>query len=198
MRLCLLLLLTVCGLPAYTQQNCFQKELVDIADWFHEEPAEREYCVETYVNSVVGCKIPAITATTQQGAIINTDSLLGKVVVLNFWFTMCKPCLTEFPSLNKLATEFADSGVVFLSFAWDKKEKLDTFLLTHQLAYQVIPNAKALADTFRILPYPTNMIVSRQGRVTAVQHGGAITPDKALENYDKLKPLLLAALQQRP
>lgn len=196
MRLCLLLLLTGFSLSASAQDSCFLKPLVEIADWMPIPAAELEQRMDAYVTSVVGCRAPRFSAATLQGKQINSDSLLGKVVVLNFWFTHCKPCLNEFPSLNKLATEFADSNVVFISFAWDKKEKLDTFLQTHPLAYQLIPNAKALADSFRILPYPTNMILTRNYKVSAVQHGGAITPDKALENYEKLKPLVLAALRQ--
>lgn len=41
----------------------------------------------------------------------------GKILVLNFWATWCKPCLEEFPHLVKLQKEYGAQGldVVFVS-----------------------------------------------------------------------------------
>ena len=36
------------------------------------------------------------------GESLNLESLKGKVIFLNFWGTMCGPCVAEMPSIQKL------------------------------------------------------------------------------------------------
>jgi hypothetical protein len=50
---------------------------------------------------------PKFELTTIDGKTFNTDSLRGKVVVLNFWFIGCGPCRRELPELNRIAAAFA-------------------------------------------------------------------------------------------
>lgn len=45
------------------------------------------------------------------------DSNKGKVVLVNFWATWCKPCVAEFPELVKLYNDYKEKGfeLVFIS-----------------------------------------------------------------------------------
>lgn len=56
----------------------------------------------------------------------------GKVLVVNFWATWCKPCLEEFPDLLKLRALYSRQGVevVFVSIDDDAraKQKVTAFL----------------------------------------------------------------------
>lgn len=49
----------------------------------------------------------------EDGNIINTSSLRGKVVFINFWASWCPPCRAEFPSIEILYTKFKDNPDVF-------------------------------------------------------------------------------------
>jgi hypothetical protein len=96
-----------------------------------------------------------------------------------------------------LAREFSAHDVVFISIALDKKEKLDDFLLAHPFEYKIIAEGRELSQLFRIMPYPTNMILDRDYKVATVLQGGPKNIDEETENYDKLKPALLSALKKR-
>ena len=48
-------------------------------------------------------------------------SLRGRLVLLNFWFTGCDPCIEELPSLIALAGRYRDRGLVLLMVSTDKK-----------------------------------------------------------------------------
>lgn len=51
----------------------------------------------------------------------------GKVVLLNFWATWCKPCLTEIPDLNELQTAYRDKGLEVITISDEKRERLIKF-----------------------------------------------------------------------
>ncbi len=46
----------------------------------------------------------------------------GKIVVLNFWATWCKPCLKEMPLLMELQRDFETRGVQFVGACTDTEE----------------------------------------------------------------------------
>jgi cytochrome oxidase Cu insertion factor (SCO1/SenC/PrrC family) len=48
-----------------------------------------------------GTIIDELSFEDNDGLKFNLNNLKGKVIVLNFWFTQCKPCVAEFPELNK-------------------------------------------------------------------------------------------------
>ena len=52
---------------------------------------------------------------------ISLKGYTGRVVVLHFWATWCKPCREEFPLFEKMYQSFNDKSVVFLPIAIDAK-----------------------------------------------------------------------------
>ncbi|MFD2914670.1 peroxiredoxin family protein [Psychroserpens luteus] len=97
------------------------------------------------------------------GNIHTLESLKGKVVLMNFWFIHCKPCVAEIPDLNELKTKFKDKDVVFLAVALDNKKSLDKFLELHPFDLTIIPKGRELAERFKIPHYPYNVILDKTG-----------------------------------
>ncbi len=56
------------------------------------------------------------------------DGTKGKVTLLNFWATWCKPCVKEFPDLLKLQKEYNDLGFELVFISLDAPEELDSTL----------------------------------------------------------------------
>lgn len=63
-----------------------------------------------------GCQMPDFEAKTLAGKILSRKSLKGKIVVMNFWFIGCKPCVAELPALNKLVQHYKAKDIVFIAF----------------------------------------------------------------------------------
>jgi uncharacterized protein (TIGR03435 family) len=61
---------------------------------------------------------------------VDWDTLKGKVIVLDFWATWCKPCVEAIPHLNQLAKDLADQPVVFISVTDDAVDRAQAFLKT--------------------------------------------------------------------
>jgi thiol-disulfide isomerase/thioredoxin len=103
----------------------------------------------------------------------------GKVVVLNFWYTSCPPCLKEIPELNQLVDEYRDQNVVFLGFAIDEKAEIERFLKENPFKYEIIPSAAQLMLRF-LQPdkegrletkFPTHIVVDREGKRIVYETG---------------------------
>lgn len=57
---------------------------------------------------LLGVAAPNFQASTLDNKKIELSKLKGQVVVLNFWFTRCQPCIEEMPGFNKLVDFYAN------------------------------------------------------------------------------------------
>lgn len=122
----------------------------------------------------VGDRVPEISITTFDGQVYDTRELEGKVIVLNFWASWCKPCEQEAAELEEAYQFFKESEkVVFLGLAWTDTEKnsleyLNRFGVTY-------PNGPDLRTTvsqmFRIRGVPETYIIAPDGRLAYVKIG---------------------------
>lgn len=145
---------------------------------------------EEYKRNWIGKQLPDISLLTLDGKQINNESLKGKVVLLNFWFTSCPGCKVEYPGLQTLKERFRNQeDVVFLSIAHDDKDYLSNFLKKNPLDFEHVPSGKPIADSsFKVLGYPTNIIVDQKGLVQHVKIGGS--PQSADDIEYEMKLLL--------
>lgn len=134
------------------------------------------------------------------GKIFGTQELKGKVVVLNFWYTNCPPCLKEIPELNNLVEEYKGKDVVFLGLATDYKQSIEEFLKEKPFKYEIIPSA--MQFTFRFLQpdekgtfetkFPTHIVIDRTGKKTVYEtgiKGIAVVKTEFKKQYKEMKPI---------
>uniref|UniRef100_UPI0040498995 peroxiredoxin family protein n=1 Tax=Flavobacterium sp. TaxID=239 RepID=UPI0040498995 len=88
-------------------------------------------------------------------------SLEGKIIVLNFWFTKCKPCVAEIPDLNKIKEKYKNQEVVFFAITFDSEKILNEFLNKNQFDFIIIPNGFKTIKQFNIRTYPTTIIIDK-------------------------------------
>ena len=113
---------------------------------------------------------PAFNLTSLEGENFELSALRKKIVVLNFWFTGCEPCVAEFPELNALVKEFKDKDVVFIAPTLDNATTLTPFLKEHKFNYHVVPNAADLivvtySDGSGNVVFPTHIVINGEGRI---------------------------------
>ena len=64
------------------------------------------YNSRNWKDCVLDKPVPDINLTTITGQKFQLKRMKGKVIVLNFWFTHCIPCIEELPALNKLVKAY--------------------------------------------------------------------------------------------
>ena len=68
----------------------------------------------------VGQMAPEIAFPNPNGETIKLSSLKGKLVLLDFWASWCKPCRMENPNVVRMYNKYKDKGFEVFSFSLDK------------------------------------------------------------------------------
>lgn len=100
-----------------------------------------------------------------EGKRFKLEDLKGNLVVLNFWFVQCKPCVQEMPELNELVQKHQDENVIFLAFALNGKPELTQFLKKKTFSYHIVPDARAVAEDYGVEGYPTHLVIDPAGNI---------------------------------
>lgn len=96
-----------------------------------------------------------------------------KVVVLNFWFASCAPCIHEIPDLNRLYDRYSDrADIVFVAPTFEFQEVIDSFLSKYHFKYPILPEAYEAIKNYKAIAYPLNVVIDFDGRIAFVSAGG--------------------------
>ena len=113
------------------------------------------------------------TTTDLDGKSLTSADVAGKVLVVNFWYAGCAPCRAEAKDLEKVYSQFADKGVVFIGVnVRDGAETAKTFNESFGITYPSVTDLDGkvqLAFSSAVAPnaVPTTLVLDKQGRVAA-------------------------------
>jgi thiol-disulfide isomerase/thioredoxin len=113
-----------------------------------------------------------LSLTDLQGNRANLREYRGKIVVLNFWATWCKPCNEEMPMLVGAEKEYRSRGVVFIGASLDERKtasKIPGFLQKFEVGYPVWTGATGddLAKLKMGEAVPATAFLDQQGVIAA-------------------------------
>ena len=129
-------------------------------------------------------KVVTFSAQTLDGQRISDRSLLGKVVVLDFWATWCSPCVKSVPHLRSLAERHRDDPFVLVSISTDRgRRSLERFLVRHRMDWPQVhdPKRRLTAGTFGVRRYPTYLVVNHRGEIVYQVSGWSSRGDAELD-----------------
>lgn len=136
-----------------------------------ERSSERSNKYKVIADRLMDKEAPSYKTRSINKKKISSKDMLGKVVVLNFWFTTCPPCKAEIPNLNELKEKYKGKDVEFIAFALDEEYKLDKFLKSKKFKYDIVAESRWLTGKFEIQAYPTNVIIDKEGKVQFYEVG---------------------------
>jgi len=130
-----------------------------------------------------GSNIEKLDLTDINGNKYTLESLKGKIVVLNFWYTKCVPCIKEMPDLNKLKNKYQAENVIFFAITFDKENIVKPFLEKIKLDFTIIPNDKKTVNQFNISFFPTNIVIDKNGEVIFINE---LFEGNGIDKIDKI------------
>jgi len=97
----------------------------------------------------------------------------GKVVLITFWASWCRPCDFELPVLNQFYLAHRDRGVAVLAISTD--ERREDALAYAQSRHLDLPmlwdEGQQVGRLYRVESLPTLVVIDPQGRVQQYEQG---------------------------
>lgn len=111
---------------------------------------------------------------TEIGTSVSSDGYRGEVLVVNFWYAACGPCIVEAPLLEQVWQEYQNDDVSFLGVnTYDQPATALSFAKDNGVTYPSVIDVVdgrvklAFAQATPIQATPTTLVIDRQGRVAA-------------------------------
>jgi peroxiredoxin len=114
-----------------------------------------------------GGPTPALKLTDLQGREHALESYRGKVVLVNFWATWCRPCKDEMPSIERLRQSLASRPFAVLAVNLAEPDaRVQAFIAKVPVGFPVLMDRDAAAaKAWKARMLPATFIVGADGRV---------------------------------
>lgn len=119
----------------------------------------------------------------------------GRVVIVDFWASWCKPCRQSIPWLNAMRAQYGASGLDVIGVNVDaERGDAERFLRTVPIDFEIVfdPNGD-LAKQFKVQGMPSSFVFDRSGALVETHLG--FRDAKKDQNEAALKNLLNKSVQ---
>ena len=120
-----------------------------------------------YEPLVVGKTAPDFSLPDLQGKTQRLSDYHGKVVLLNFWATWCKPCKEEMPSMQALWDNLKKEDFVMLAISMDRvttTKDIPPFVENLRLTFPILTDSWGQTDKrYKLMGVPETYIIDQNG-----------------------------------
>ena len=118
----------------------------------------------------LGSPAPKLSLQSLDGQTVDSASLKGQPVVLNFWATWCAPCLKEIPELKEFA---AAGGAKVVGVALDEEgaKAVKPFVEQHGINYTILLGNEETFTRFGGGGVPYTLLLDASQRVVKIYRG---------------------------
>ncbi len=119
-----------------------------------------------------GKPAPDFSAPSPEGKTISLKESLGKVTIIDFWASWCKPCRIENPNVVALYKEFNSKGLNIIGVSLDKdanswKEAIAKDGLTWAQVSNLKHWQEPIAQLYNVQSIPATFILDNKGNIVA-------------------------------
>jgi len=143
--------------------------------------------VETTNN--IGDKVADFTAPSLSGGKLSLKESLGKVTILDFWASWCRPCRMENPNVVRVYNKYKSKGLEIIGISFDqKKEKWKQAVENDGLTWKHVSNLKGwrepLGKPFGVRSIPVTYLLDENGVIIAKNLRGQALENKIAQLLD--------------
>ena len=166
-------------LPKSVVRKAIPRELVHNADQFQngvnmmrtmQELTQANVKADgTFYSPKAGEHFPQFSEKDMDGRTWTNDSVRGRVMVLNLWYSGCGPCRAEMPELSTWKEKFPN--VMFFSATYHDAEIVKRITDKHHFTWTHLVEAKDMMSWIGTEGFPFTVVVDKQGIVRHAVHG---------------------------
>lgn len=177
---------------AFDQYATLYKQIRDsLIDQYPDNVFVRQLDQRLRSAVVVGMEAPDIVMAGVDGKNLRLSDLRGKVVLIDFWASWCRPCRLENPNVVRMYNKFHDKGFEIFSVSLDNSR--DAWVNTIAADKLVWPNhvsdlrgwSNAAAKLYGVSSIPATVLVDADGKVLARNLRGPALEQFLTELFDK-------------
>ena len=132
----------------------------------------------TPFDPTVGSTVPDAAGRRIDGTEDSLSAYRGRVVLIDFWATWCKPCVAALPSLRELVAESPADRFTLLAISADfDRETVTRFMEDEPMPWvnwHAGLGRDSIAGAWGIRVYPTYLLVNEQGVI--LHRANGLTP----------------------
>ncbi len=126
--------------------------------------------LETMKKLKIGAETLEFKATDIVGKAISPSDYRGKVVLIDFWATWCKPCRDEMPNVKEIYAAYNDKGFDIIGISMDNnRQALDSYLKEQDMKWRQIYDGKGwqaeIGQLYAVSSIPSTFLIDKQGRI---------------------------------
>ncbi len=139
----------------------------------------------------IGKPAPEFSAPDVNGKTVALSDIIGKVTIIDFWASWCKPCRRENPNVVKVYKKYHDKGLEIISVSLDRNGQKDRWLKAiedDKMDWYHVSNLQywnePVAKLYNVKSIPATFILDENGIIVAKSLRGAALENKIAEMLD--------------
>lgn len=155
----------------------------------------------------MGSRVPAVGTTAEDftltdltGKQHSLSQYRGKVVLVNFWATWCKPCTTEMPAMQETYDKLRQQDFIVLAInELEDEAKVREHIKQYNHTFPVLLDRdNKVANQFGVFGLPVSVFIDEKGVVREYIKGGLLTEQLIRDTVARIQkpaPVKAAALK---
>lgn len=121
---------------------------------------------------VVGQAPPPLALDRIAGSdAVTLEGLAGRVVILDFWATWCRPCQALMPVLDGMHRRHQAGGLSIVGLSAEPDRSIRAHLVSSPVGYTIARDVGGTSRAYGVRAIPTLVVLDRAGDVREVMRG---------------------------
>ncbi len=117
----------------------------------------------------------------------NLYDFSGNIIILDFWYKTCPPCIKSIPDLNKLYEKHKSKGIKLFGINdidTDSlsQQQLIPFSKINDIKYPIVLVDNMISDKYKVIGYPTLYIINKRGEIVYSKLGYSKNLEKEVDS----------------
>jgi thiol-disulfide isomerase/thioredoxin len=122
---------------------------------------------------LLGKPAPKLDLNTWKNGEVTPEDMEGKIVIVDFWATWCRPCIDAIPHNLKMAKKYEGKGILLIGICGSGRgeEQMGKVVKDKGVTYPVCHPGPGTTNAWRVAYWPTYGVIDRKGTLRALGIG---------------------------